>query len=78
MPVLGASFTEAELQVFAYAVASIAFWSGVGGAVCWSVVARLLSMLVDALCEFEEKQRRISAARARSALRRMHGSGLRG
>jgi hypothetical protein len=68
--------TETELQHFALSILKLAFAGGVLGAICWSLVMRIVADVADAIQDWEDKRTRIGAARARARVRHINGAGL--
>lgn len=62
-----------EIDVQHFALLKLAFAGGVLGAICWSLVMRVVVDVADAIQAWEDKRTRIGAARARAHVRHLNG-----
>jgi hypothetical protein len=67
MPIVDPSMSPEQMRHVALALVQLAFFSGLLGAMAWSVGAWLLNGLADAITAWEDKRARIYAARARAS-----------
>lgn len=65
--------TENEQQALVLSILQFAFAGGCLGAICWSLVMRVVVDVADAIQDWEDKRTRIGAARARATVRHING-----